>query len=125
MNTIRTYVAALALVAVATLTACQPPTSSQLGGQENVEWSCVRYSCADYGTGIEWAEQNCQQTQNGTYCPIVRNGQQFAVPLDQMNLTAITESQSYCKQYRCVRESPSRAVNYTVNQSDLGAQPTR
>jgi hypothetical protein len=116
---------ALALVFIA---ACQPGAVSDVtpNFQGDVQWSCVQYQCAEYGSGLEWADANCEQTENGTYCPIVQNGQQYAVPLDQINLTAITQQQTYCKQYRCVQEAPSRTTNYTVEPSELtGQQPSQ
>ena len=116
-----------AIATMLTLMACQPQAGSPLQqpSESSLEWSCVEYTCSDYGTGFEWAEANCEQTQNGTYCPIVQNGQEYAVPLDQINLTAISQAQSYCTQYRCTREAPSRAVNYTVDQptQPQGTQP--
>lgn len=101
-----TITATLLLVLLA---ACTQP-----GITEDVEWSCVQYQCANYGTGVAWAEQNCQTTENGTYCPIVQDGEEFLVPIQNINLSAVQDQQLYCEEYRCVREAPSRAVNYTV-----------
>jgi hypothetical protein len=114
----RKLILTFAIATLLVLVACQPRGAQQSlqGGDAQLEWSCVQYTCAEYGTGFQWAEANCQQTQNGTFCPIVQNGQEYAVPLDQINLTAITQSQSYCTQYRCVSEAPTRAVNYTVDE---------
>lgn len=117
---------ALCILTLVFVAACQPGTITEVSTslQGNTEWSCVQYTCADYGTGLEWANKNCEQTQNGTFCPIVQNGQQYAVPLDQINLTAITEEQTYCRQYRCVQEAPSRTTNYTISPSELSGPGT-
>lgn len=124
------FVAALAVL----LTACQAVSDVKQDVKDDVkdaarsldkgetEWQCVQYTCSSYGTGIDWAEANCEERDNGTVCPVSQGGRTYYIPVSQINLTAITQSQSYCEEYRCVQEAPVRSVNYTVNRSDVPSQ---
>ena len=92
-------------------------TDSSLSS-ETAEWRCSLVECAETIelTGVEWAQQNCAITDEGTLCQVnLDTGQSQIIPLDQLNLSAITATQ--CVKYVCVEEAPFRKVNYEIDVS--------
>lgn len=77
----------------------------------DIEWLCSAYTCDDEQTGLEWANENCELTEQGTLCPITVNGQEELIPLDQLDLEEVT----VCNEFRCLEETPSRTTNYTTD----------
>ncbi len=103
---------------------CQAPlnppksnSSAKNGLMEDVSWRCSRAVCEEFIDGREWAKQNCDikpvgvNGTNALVCPVVINNQQYEIPIENLNLSAIQQ----CVKYRCVEETPYRAVNYTLN----------
>lgn len=107
----------MAILSLFLLTGC----TNQQFADNSAEWRCSLVECAETVqlNGPQWAQQNCYITeQQGTLCQLVlENGQSQIIPLEQLNLTAITANQ--CIKYVCVEETLYKKVNYTIDINEL------
>lgn len=99
----------LILTTILLLTGCTAYQDAQKNAGD-IEWLCSAYTCSDEQTGTEWANENCEVTEQGTVCPVTVDGQQEMIPLQQLNLTNV----NVCQEYTCIEETPSRTTNYTT-----------
>ena len=83
---------------------------------KEMQWRCNYAECTEYIeiSGQEWAQENCAITEEGTIClATFDDGRQFQVPLEELNLSAITATK--CTEYICTEETPYKEVNYVID----------
>ena len=63
----------------------------------NSEWTCVAQECSEYITGNDWVKQNCNIEGNEMICKFQYEGQDFRIPLSEVNVSNMIS----CKNYEC------------------------
>ena len=114
MNNKHTVVLILTLTVI--LSGCTAADAEKNAGP--VEWMCSQYTCETEQTGVEWANENCEVTEQGTLCPVTVDGEEVLIPAEQLSLNNIT----VCQEFRCQQETPFRSVNYTTTNMTPSAQ---
>ena len=61
------------------------------------EWTCIAEKCAEFATGDAWVKDNCKLDGNEMSCEFGYEGQDYKMPLSQINVSNMVS----CKRYEC------------------------
>lgn len=110
----KTIIAILALLTVLLISGCSGEVQKMDSTYGNdVEWRCSNTQCAEFLNGQDWANANCVQNADQVVCPVVANGQQVLIPIEQINISAVQS----CVKFVCTEEMPVKTVDepYEIN----------
>ena len=61
------------------------------------EWTCIAETCVEFAIGDDWVKDNCRLEGNEMSCEFGYEGQDYKMPLSQINVSNMVS----CKRYEC------------------------